>query len=236
MSETFTARFNVGRGDRVAVPTPDGAKTVVIAGVFADYGNERGSILIDRRHVAAWFSDDTVTNVSLFVKPGVDPDTLRAELALRYPGLSLFTNARLRGEVLRIFRQTFSITYALEVIGVIVAVTGLGLTLVSVLLDRRDELTTLRALGFRRQEIALAASVEGLAVSFCAVLGGLVLSLALGWLLIHVINKQSFGWTLSYALPWPQLLGLALAVGLTGWIVSYCVGLWGADLPADQEE
>ncbi len=236
VSETFTARFNVGRGDRVTVPTPDGAKTVVIAGVFADYGNERGSILIDRRHVGAWFSDDTVTNVSLFVKPGVDPDTLRAELVLRYPGLSLFTNARLRSEVLRIFRQTFSITYALEVIGVIVAVTGLGLTLVSVLLDRRDELTTLRVLGFRRREIALAASVEGLAVSFCATVGGLVLSLALGWLLIHVINKQSFGWTLSYALPWPQLLGLALSVGLTGWIVSYCVGLWGADLPADQEE
>jgi len=236
VSETFTARFNVGRGDSVKVPTPDGVKTVVIAGVFADYGNERGSILIDRRHVAEWFSDDTVTNVSLYVKPGVDPDTLRAELVLRYPGLSLFTNARLRDEVLRIFRQTFSITYALEVIGVIVAVTGLGLTLVSVLLDRREELTTLRALGFKRREIAFASSVEGLAVSLCAAAGGLVLSLALGWLLIHVINKQSFGWTLSYALPWGQLLILGLAVSATGWIVSYCVGLWGADLPADREE
>jgi len=236
VSETFTARFNVGRGDTVRVPTPAGTREVVIAGVFADYGNERGSILIDRRQVGAWFSDDSITNVSLYVKPGVDPDTLKAELALRYPGLSLFTNARLRDEVLRIFRQTFSITYALEVIGVLVAVTGLGLTLVSVLLDRREELTTLRALGFQRREIAFASSVEGLAVSLCATVGGLVLSLALGWLLIHVINKQSFGWTLSYALPWAQLLALALAVSATGWVVSYCVGLWGADLPADREE
>ncbi len=236
VSETFTARFNLGRGDTVRLPTPDGVKSVVIAGVFADYGNERGSILIARRQVSTWFADDTITNVSLYVKPGVDPDTLRAELAQRYPGLSLFTNARLRNEVLRIFHQTFSITYALEVIGVLVAVTGLGLTLVSVLLDRRDELTTLRALGFQRREIALAASVEGLAVSICAAVGGLVLSLALGWLLIHVINKQSFGWTLSYALPWRQLAALALAVSATGWIVSYGVGLWGADLPADREE
>ncbi|MFA6288788.1 MAG: FtsX-like permease family protein [Opitutaceae bacterium] len=236
VSETFTARFGLGRGDTVRVPTPSGTREVVIAGVFADYGNERGSILIDRQQVSAWFSDETVTNVSLYVKPGVDPDTLRAELARRYPGLSLFTNARLRDEVLRIFRQTFSITYALEVIGVVVAVTGLGLTLVSVLLDRREELTTLRALGFQRREIALASSIEGLAVSLCAAAGGLVLSLALGWLLIHVINKQSFGWTLSYALPRGQLLALALAVSATGWIVSYCVGLWGADLPADREE
>lgn len=236
VSESFTERFRVGAGDALTIPTPSGPQTVTIAGVFADYGNERGSILIDRPHLRAWFDEDAVTSVSLYVKPGVDPDTLRADLTNAHPGLSVFTNATLRAEVLRIFRQTFSITYALEVIGVVVAMTGLALTLASVLLDRRDELTTLRALGFRRREIALAASIEGLAVSACAVLGGLALSGALGWLLIYVINKQSFGWTLAYALPIGQLAALAFAVLLTGWVVSYAVGLWGADLPADREE
>ena len=236
VSESFTERFRVNVGDPVTFPTPVGLKTITIAGVFADYGNEKGSLLLDLKHVRAWFGEDAVTNVSLYVKPGVDPDTLRAELVKTYPGLSVFTNTKLRSEVLRIFRQTFSITYALEVIGVAVAMTGLALTLVSVLLDRRDELTTLRALGFRRREIAFAASIEGLAVSACAVLGGLVLSGALGWLLIHVINKQSFGWTLTYAMPWGQLAALTLVVLMTGWAVSYAVGLWGADLPADREE
>ncbi|HEY9249836.1 MAG TPA: ABC transporter permease, partial [Rariglobus sp.] len=236
VSESFTERFRTGPGGRLVLPTPAGPKQVSIAGVFADYGNERGSILLDRRQVRAWFGEDAVTSVSLYVKPGLDADAVRAELLGLYPGLSVFTNAKLRSEVLRIFRQTFSITYALEVIGVAVAMAGLALTLVSVLLDRRDELTTLRALGFRRREIALAASIEGLAVSACATVGGLALSGALGWLLIHVINKQSFGWTLSYALPWEQLAALAVAVMSTGWIVSYAVGLWGADLPADREE
>jgi putative ABC transport system permease protein len=236
VSESFTERFRVQRGDTITVPTADGRKSFTIAGVFADYGNERGSILADLQRVQSWFDSDAVTNVSLYLKPGVDADTLRAALLTDYPGLSIFTNAKLRSEVLRIFRQTFSITYALEVIGVAVAMTGLALTLVSVLLDRRDELTTLRALGFRRHEIALAASIEGLAVSACATVGGLLLSGALGWLLIHVINKQSFGWTLTYAMPWGQLTALAVIVMATGWIVSYSVGLWGADLPADREE
>ncbi len=236
VSESFTERFRVKSGDTLTLPTPAGPQRVVITGVFADYGNERGSIIVERRQLHEWFGEDSVTNVSLYVKPGVDPDALRAELVRVHPGLSVFTNAKLRAEVLRVFRQTFSITYALEVIGVAVAMTGLALTLASVLLDRRDELTTLRALGFKRREIALAASIEGLAVSACAVIGGLALSGALGWLLIHVINKQSFGWTLTYALPWGQLTALAVVVLATGWAVSYAVGLWGADLPADREE
>jgi putative ABC transport system permease protein len=124
----------------------------------------------------------------------------------------------------------------LEVIAVLVAVIGLALTLTSVLLDRREELTTLRALGFTRRELAGAAALEGGVVAAAAVAGGLVLSVALGWLLIYVINKQSFGWTLGFAVPWGQLVALAGAVVATGVVVSYFVGRWGADLPADREE
>jgi putative ABC transport system permease protein len=51
-----------------------------------------------------------------------------------------------------------------------------------------------------------------------------------------VINKQSFGWTLGFSLPWAQLAGLVAAVTVTGLAVSYAVGRWGADLPADREE
>jgi putative ABC transport system permease protein len=115
-------------------------------------------------------------------------------------------------------------------------VIGLALTLISVLLDRREELTTLRALGFSRREIARATAVEGTAIAASAVTGGLLLSLALGWLLIYVINKQSFGWTLGFSLPWAQLAALAVTVVATGAAVSYAVGRWGADLPADREE
>jgi putative ABC transport system permease protein len=236
VSEAFAERFRRRAGDTVRLPTPAGVKVLKIAGVFADYGNERGSLMVDRAHFRKWFGEERVTNVSLWLKPGADAEAVRAELRREFPGLAIFTNGKLRAEVLRIFRQTFAITYALEVIAVLVAVVGLALTLTSVLLDRREELTTLRALGFTRRELAAAAALEGGVVAGAAVAGGLTLSVALGWLLIYVINKQSFGWTLGFALPWGQLAALAIAVVATGVGVSYAVGRWGADLPADREE
>nr|MCU0791677.1 ABC transporter permease [Opitutaceae bacterium] len=236
ISESFSERFRIRRGDTLVVPTPSGPRSLQVTAVFADYGNERGTVLVDRTHTVRWFDDDHATSVSLDLKPGAVAETVRAEILAGRPALAVFTNASLRAEVLRIFRQTFSITYALEIIGLVVAVGGLALSLASVLLDRRDELTTLRALGFRRAEIARAAAIEGGALALCAALAGVALSFGLGWLLIHVINKQSFGWTLAFAMPTAQLVGLAVLVIGTGIIVSHLVGRWAADLPADREE
>jgi putative ABC transport system permease protein len=236
ISESFSDRFERHRGDTVLIPTPQGPQAMTVAGVYSDYGNERGSVMVQWEQVAAWMNDDSATHVSLFLRPGVNADLLRNRIRHDRPGLQVITYQELRGQILNVFRQTFTITYALEVIGVIVAVTGLALAMASILLDRRDELTSLRALGFTRLEMAAASAMEGLALAVWAVFGGLLLSLALGWLLVHVINKQSFGWTLGFALPLRQLGILAAAVIVTGWTVSYAVGLWGAKLPADQEE
>lgn len=235
-SESFAERYGIRRGDTVVVPTAAGPRTVRVAALYADYGNERGALLVDRAHTVEWFSDDQASSLALDLVPGAEPETVRAELATTHPGLAVLTNTTLRAEILRIFRQTFSITYALELIGLAVAVGGLALSLASVLLDRRDELTTLRALGFRRGEIARATALEGGALALCATTTGLALSFALGWLLIHVINKQSFGWTLAFAVPIGQLAALAALVIGTGILVSHLVGRWATSLPADREE
>jgi putative ABC transport system permease protein len=236
VSESFSERFQRRRGDPIVVPTPSGAKELRIAGVFSDYGNERGSILVERRHFAEWFQDEHASGLMVYVRPGYSAESLRAEWLARYPGLRVFSNAHLRAEILRIFRQTFAITYALETIGVLVAVAGLGLTLGSVLLDRRTELTTLRALGLSRAEMARGTAFEGCALAAAGTAMGLAVSVALGWMLIYVINKQTFGWTLEFDVPWGQMLALGALVIGAGTGVAYAVGHWGAHLPADREE
>ncbi len=236
VSETFTERFRSKVGDSLQIPTPGGVRRLVITGTFVDYGNERGSIGIDRNHFTEWFGDELATSLILVTKPGVDAEALRVRFLKTFPGLRIFTNAHLRVELIRIFRQTFSITYALELIGVVVAVLGLALTLTSVLLERRGELTTLRALGFAHGEIAMATAWEGVILAFAGVIAGSILSVWVGWLLVFVINKQTFGWTLQFAVPWAQMGGLTVIVVLSGAVVAYYVGRWGAALPADREE
>ena len=236
VSESFAARFHRHRGEILRVVTPDGEKSMTVAGVYSDYASERGIVAVDRATVQRWFHEDAVTHVSIILRPGFAANEVRQRWIAEYPGLTFFENGSLRKQILDIFRETFSVTYALEIIGVVVAISSLAISLASVLLDRRDHLTTLRAIGFRRSELAWSACGEGVTIATCAVVGGLTLSVALGWLLIFVINKQSFGWTLGYVVPQLPLALLGVTTIAVSAIVSYSVGRWGASLAADREE
>ncbi len=235
VSEAFTERFRAKIGDDLALPTPSGPRMLRIAGIYTDYGDEKGVVMLERKHLAQWLNTNDASTLSLSARQGVDPLQLQATLRKRFPGIAVLSNGHLRNEVMRIFRQTFAITYALEGIGVFVALAGLGTTLASILLERKAELTTLRALGMSHRQIAAATAWEGTALAACGTLGGLLASLGFGAVLIFVINKQSFGWTLQPIVPVTTLVILALAVTSCGTLVAWIVGRWGAALPADRE-
>ncbi|MBM3902707.1 MAG: FtsX-like permease family protein [Verrucomicrobia bacterium] len=236
VSEAFSERFQKVQGDRIRVPTPVGMQDLEIAGVFSDYGNERGSILVDRPQFVRWFGHELASSLILVLRPGSDIEGVRAEFRSRHPGLAVFTQSYLRAEALRIFRQTFAITYALELIGVTVAVAGLAFTLISVLWERRGDLTTLRALGLTRFELAAAAAIEGVVTALSGVLTGIVASLGLGWVLIHRVNQQTFGWTLETDWSWDRLVLLGLMVIGAAALAAWGAGRWGSRLPAEREE
>jgi putative ABC transport system permease protein len=236
VSESFATRYDVGRGDRIALPGPGGARSVNILGVYADYGNERGAVMMDGALVSEWYDDARAVNLAATLRPGVEPDQVAGRWAAEYPGLATRTNRALREEVLSIFHQTFAVTRALKAIGVAVAVCGLALALFSLLMDRREELVTLRELGFQRRGVMAVVTLEGLFMTLIGLVGGLLLSLALGYLLIYVINKQSFGWTLAYAVPVRGLATLAGGVLLAAALTSLGIGRWAARLKGEEHE
>lgn len=233
MNESFAERFSVKVGDELDLP---GGHRVRFVGIQADYGNERGSVTISQEVFRQWFEGEMAWRVALMLKPGTDADAVAKSISMANPGLSVFTNAHLRREALRIFRQTFSVTYALEVIGVFVAVAGLGLALASLLLERRADLSTLRSLGMTGRQIAAASAWEGAGVAAAGAVMGLLSGGWLGWLLIFRVNKQCFGWTLSLSVPTAQMIGLLVAVVGVGALVAAMVGKWAAKMKWEEQE
>lgn len=236
INEAMSRRFGLDRGDAVEVPTPGGKRVLTVLGVYADYSDEGGTVLTKRRYLVEWFGDDAVSSLAAYLKPGADLEAVRARWQAAMPAASVRDNARLRSDALRVFHETFAVTHSLEAIGVAVAVIGLGMALASLLVERRDELAALKRVGFTRPQVAAAAAVEGAALAAMGLVAGLALSLILGDLLIRVINRQSFGWTLDFRVPGGLFLGLGLLTLASSAGVSAWVGLRSARLPGERRE
>jgi putative ABC transport system permease protein len=149
----------------------------------------------------------------VFVAEGVNPEAVRkeiVELAADHRIL-IFSDRDLRGEAIRIFDRTFAITYALEAVAVVVAVMGIAGALLSLVIDRRRELGLLRFLGASSSQIRKLILVEAGLIGLLSNAAGFVLGYFLSLVLVFVINKQSFGWTIRFHWPVAVLFG-ALSV------------------------
>ncbi len=234
-SETFSRRFGIHVGEGLDIPTAAGPRRLTIRAIYADYGNERGSLIVDRPVFHAWFHDDRCASVALYLKPGQDRASVAKALAQAYPGLQVRSNADLRTQVSAIFQQTFAITYALEVIGLAVAIAGLVQALLGLAMARRSEIWTLRAMGASSGEITRVLLGEGLGVALAGTLGGIGIGLILAQILVRVLNPQVFGWTLRFSMPWgflALLLSLSLAAAAAAMLPA---AHWAARLDADRE-
>ena len=199
VSEPFARRHGVGVGDRLTLLADGGLRAFPVAGVFYDYGSNSGVVyMADAVYRASW-ADDRVTSLALVVRPGVDVDRFVTELRARAVGrqaVRVRSNRALRGEVLTVFDRAFAITAALRVLAIVVAFVGVLSALMALQLERARDHATLRATGLTRGQLGALTLLEtGLVGATAGVLSwpaGLTLAL----ILIHVINRRSFGWTI----------------------------------------
>jgi putative ABC transport system permease protein len=109
-------------------------------------------------------------------------------------------NQQLRARVLTVFDQTFQITWALQFIAVVVAVLGVISALTTLILQRGSEIGMLRAAGATRGQVRTMVLAESALLGLIGSVLGSVCGLVLALLLIHVIQRQFFGWTIRLAL------------------------------------
>ena len=239
ISEVLANRLGLHRGGRVTITTPVGPQTVVVEGIFYDYATDGGKIVMERSIYRRLWNDDRITVFALYLNPGADRERVRQLVtqALNQASMApplLVNNGELRREILNIFDRTFILTYVLEAIAVFVAVLGIVNTLVTAVLERRRELATLRAIGASRTQVERLVQWEAIYLGVIGALLGILGGLALAWVLIAVINKQSFGWTIRMTIPVEVLLQAALLAIGAAWIAGYLPARWAARQPVGE--
>ncbi len=214
VSEPFTYKHHKKAGDSITLSLGEAKATFRIADVYYDYSSERGSILMDRSTMLRYLPDPAPSNLAIYVSPDAHLETVRAEIEKATAGhrVLLFSNRDLRAEAIRIFDRTFAITYALEAVAVVIAVMGIAGALLALVIDRRRELGLLRFLGAATGQVRKLILFEAGLLGLLANLAGMALGFALSLVLIYVVNKQSFGWTIRFHWPVEILLGALMLV------------------------
>jgi putative ABC transport system permease protein len=228
VSEPFTYKHHLKAGDTITLPLGESRDRFKIVDVYYDYASERGYILMDRDTMMRYLPDPAPSNLAVFVTPHVNPQEVRMKIIEAAAGshILIFSDLDLRTEAIRIFDRTFAITYALEAVAVFVAVMGIAGALLSLVIDRRRELGLLRFLGASAFQIRKLILVEAGLLGLLANLAGFVLGYFLSLILVFVINKQSFGWTIRFHWPVAVLLS-ALTVVYAATVLS---GLYPAQV------
>jgi putative ABC transport system permease protein len=224
VSETFAERYRVAEGDEAVLHPPGKTLALRIAGVYYDYTTDGGLLVMDRDLFQRLWRDPWLNSVVVYLTPGADPETVRQAILERLASqgrIVIFSNRGLKQRILEIFDQTFAITYGLEAIALLVAVLGVLNALLASTLERTREIGILRSMGFARGGILRSILWEAGLMGGLANLLGTAAGLGLSLILIHVINKQSFGWTIQFSFPGRLLLeyalltlGASLAAGL----------------------
>jgi len=228
VSEPYANRQDVRAGGAVRLRTDRGEQDFRVAGVFYDYGSSAGVVVMSRRTYDAAWNDRGLSSLALEAAPGVDVNALVAtirERAAGGPQLVIRSNRALREASLEIFDRTFAITGVLRTLSVVVAFVGMLAALMALQLERAREIGVLRVLGLTPRQvwglITAQTGIIGLLAGVLAVPSGLLLAAVL----VFVINRRSFGWTMSID-PSPEILLQGVALSLLAALLAGIYPAW----------
>jgi putative ABC transport system permease protein len=226
VSEPFANRFGVRAGDVLRVPIGDGTADLAVAGIYYEYSSSQGYVMLDSSTFLKYVPGQAPTSLAVYLSPGADAARVQHDIQTRAAGrgAAVAPNAELRRNAIAIFDRTFAITWALEAVALVVAMLGAANSLLALVLDRRREFGLLRYLGASARQIRNMVLTEAALAGALAIGLGLALGFALSLLLIFVVNRQSFGWTIQFHTPGGLLAGALALV----WAVTVLAALYPA--------
>ncbi len=221
VSEAAADRHTLQPGAIFELPLGGRLQRFTVAGIWRDYARQHGAALIDSRDYVVLTGDTRANDAAIRLDPGIDPQSVAETLRTLFGAehLAIALPGEIRAVSLRIFDRTFLITYLMEAVAVLIGLFGVATTFAALATTRQGEFGMLRHLGLTRTEIGRLIAAEGALTAGLGVLAGLIGGGAIAWVLVEVINRQSFHWSMELAVPWAalgvfsaSLVGLAAVV------------------------
>lgn len=202
VSESFSNRYkNKMKDGYIHLPTGNGIKNFLIAGVFSDFATQTATVIMDYDLFRTFWDDDKITSISLNISNGFELSNVLNRTRKALPEgteYRISTNKDLRDSANNIFNQTFAITNAMRIIAFAVAFFGILGALLALELSRKKEIGVLRSIGVRAYEIRKIILTETGIIGMLSGVVSIPLGLIVAYLLVYVINFKSFGWTIDF--------------------------------------
>ncbi|MGE8068396.1 FtsX-like permease family protein [Pseudomonas sp. NPDC089569] len=218
LSEQLARRLKVRLGDHLTIATPNGPWSPRVVGIYADYGNPKGHLLVNVNHLLRGWPQLTPSRFNLRIEPALIPSFVTAlQARFNLEDSRIVDQARLKGWSTQVFERTFAATAALNSLTLCVAGVALFISLLTQSQSRLGQLAPLWALGVTRRQLMLLNLGQTWLLALLTLVLALPLGIALAWCLDTVINVQAFGWRLPlrlFPLQLLQLMGLALVATL----------------------
>jgi len=212
VSEVAADLYGWRAGQVVELPVGDRAHRFTVAGIWRDYARQNGAVVMQHAAYVELTGDRLANDASIWLEPGAAMSDV--ERALRVglgdmPGAEIVATREVRANSLALFDRTFAVTYAIEVAAVLIGLFGISVSFSAQALARRREFGMLRHLGMTRREVGAMLGTEGMLISLLGVGAGLALGWMVSLILVHIVNRQSFHWSMDIAVPWLDLAALA---------------------------
>lgn len=233
VSEAMVDLYDARPGTVLALPLQAGQPPVQtwVRAVWRDYARQQGAIVIGEADYQRLTGDTGLNDLALHLTPEARTADLQAAIRATAAAQGLdgalleFAEPReIRQTTLRIFDRSFAVTYWLQAVAIGIGLFGVAASFSAQVLARRKEFGLLGHLGFTRRQILGIVAGEGAALTSVGALLGLGLGIAVSMVLVHVVNPQSFHWTMDLLLPWPRLAALCASVVAAGTLTALLAG------------